>query len=131
MSNGDADPLPDDGAPGASKAPTPVRKARAVKPTKKRKAKASAEKTAANSAVAKGKGTSAKSTGAKGTGTKSATAKGAKRTTSAHVRLDVGSSEMFVSRDVADALTDKDLKRLRALFKRLRKRARKRTTKKR
>jgi len=123
MSNGDAEPLPDDGAPGETKAPTPVRKARAVKTTKKGSANAPVATTPASKAVAKG-------TAAKRTVAKRTTAKRSKRTTSGHVRVKVGNSEMFVSREVADALTDKDLKRLRAVFKRLRKRARQRGTKK-
>lgn len=121
MSNGDADPLTDDGAPGAK---TSVRKARAVKPTKKKRiAKARVAKTPASNAAAKG-------AASKGTEAERATAQVSKRSTSAHVRVKVGNSEIFVSRDVAGALTDKDLKRLRSLFKRLRKRAKKRATKK-
>jgi cytochrome c553 len=123
MSNGDAEPLPEDAVPGASKTHSPVKKARGVKPTKKkRNAKAPVAKTPVSDTIAKG--TAVESTGAPRT-----TAKRSKGTTSAHVRVKVGSSEMLVSRDVADALTDKDLKRLRALFKRLRKRAKKRATK--
>ena len=71
------------------------------------------------------KGTAAKRSSAKGT-----TAKPSKRPTGGHTRVPLGSSEMFVAREVAGALTDKDLKRLRAIFKRTLKRARKGDTKK-
>lgn len=127
MSNGDAERLPEDGAPGATEAPTGVRKARAVKKatTKKRTAKTAVAKAPAKNVVVKG--TAAKSTVAKRT-----TTKRSKRTISGYRRVQVGHSEMFVSREVADALTDKDLNRLRAVFKRMLRRARKRAaTKKR
>lgn len=122
MSNGDAERLPEDGAPGATEAPTGVRKARAVK-------KATTKKRTAKTAVA---GTPARNVVAKSTVAKRATTKRSKRTISGYRRVQVGHSEMFVSREVADALTDKDLNRLRAVFKRMLRRARKRAaTKKR
>jgi hypothetical protein len=118
MSNGDAQRLPEDGAPGEMEAPIRARKTRAMKKktTKKRTAKTAVAKTPAKNAVAK---STAKST----------TTKPSKRTTSGYTRVQVGNSEMFVSREMAGALTNKDLKRLRAVFKRVSKRARKRAAK--
>jgi hypothetical protein len=115
MSNGDAERLLEGGAPVEAKALSRVRKMRAVKKktTKKRAAETAAAKVPAKNAAAK-KTTTQKSN----------------RTTSGYVRVQVGSSDLFVSRETADALTNKDLKRLRAVFKRVRKRARKRTAKK-
>jgi hypothetical protein len=115
MSNGDAERLPEDGAAGAPESPTLVPKARAVKATatKKRTAKTVVAKAPATNAVAK-----------------RTTARRPNRKTSGHIRVQLGKSEMFVSREVAGALSNKDLKRLRAVFKRTLKRARKRDRKK-
>jgi hypothetical protein len=116
MSNGDADPLLEDDLSGETEGPSRVRKARAVKKaTQKRTAKTAVLRAPASGAA---RGPAVKSTAAKRTPAKRST-----RTTGGHSRVQLGSSEMFVSRDVADALTDKDLKRLRAVFKRVRKRA--------
>jgi hypothetical protein len=113
MSNGDLEQLDDDATPDEREAPSRVRKARAVKKTtpKQRTVKTAAARTPARGAAARGpvaKGTPAKSS---------------RRTSAAPMRVQVGSSEMFVTRDVAEVLTAKDLKRLRAVFKRARKRA--------
>ena len=121
MSNGDAERRPEDDMLGEAEAPAPVRKAR-VKATRKRTAKTSVARTSASSAVPKG--TVVKSKVAKKT-----PAKGSKRTTSGYTRVPLGDSEMFVSGEIAGALTKKDLKRLQVLFKRMRKRARKRAAK--
>lgn len=119
MSNGDVEPRPDNGAPDQTEAPTPVSKAPAVKTaTKKRTSKTAAARTTASKAAAKRPVV------------KRTTAKGSTRTTAANTRVRLGHSEMFVSREVAGALSDKDLKRLRAIFKRTLKRARKTDTKK-
>ena len=131
MSNGDAEPLPEDGAQDQKEAPTVVSKARAVKvttATKKRTAKTAVAKAPASNAAAKS--TVAKSKAARSPVVTSTTAKRSKGPTSGHTRVRLGNSEMLVSREVAGALTDKDLKRLRAIFKRTLKRARKRDTKK-
>lgn len=110
MSNGDAEPLPDDGGPDRIETPAPGTKTRPRKTaTKKRPARTAA---AGPSPFAK-----------------RASVKRSKRTISGYRRVLVGQSDMFVTREVADALTDKDLKRLRAVFKRARKRARKGDTK--
>jgi hypothetical protein len=122
MSNGDPERLPEDDMLGETEAPTSVRKARAVKTTRKRIAKTSVPRTSAGSAVPK-------STAAKSKVANKTTATGSKRTTSGYTRVPLGDSEMFVSREIAGALTKKDLKRLQALFKRMRKRARKRGAK--
>ncbi len=119
MSNGDAERRPEDDMLGETEAPTsaPVRKARVVKTTRKRIAKTSIARTSASSAAPKG--TVAKSKVAKKT-----LAKGSKRTTSGYTRVPLGDTEMFVSREIAGALTKKTLKRLQAIFKRTSKRAR-------
>lgn len=112
MSNGDADPLLEDDLSGETEGPSRVRKARAVKKaTQKRTARTAVLKAPASGA-------------ARGPAAKRTPAKQSTRTTGGHTRVQLGSSEMFVSRDVADALTDKDLKRLRSVFKRAHKRAR-------
>ncbi|MBK5296732.1 MAG: hypothetical protein JJE40_06195 [Vicinamibacteria bacterium] len=115
MSNGDAERPHEDDAPLEADAPTGLSKARAVKTktTKKRTAKTAVAKTPASKAVAK-----------------TTTAKRSTRTISGYRRVRLGHGDMFVAREVADALIDKDLKRLRAIFKRTLKRARKRDTKK-
>ena len=112
MPNGDPEHPADDGALDDIEAPSPARKVRAVKKTtpKQRTVKTAAARTPAKGA--------AKSPVAKGT-----PARASKRTSTAPMRVQVGTSEMFVPREVAEALTDKDLKRLRAVFKRARKRA--------
>ena len=114
MSNGESAPVPEDRAPGATE-PTGARKARAIKKAtpKKRTAKVAVATTPTVSAVVR-------KTPAKRSG----------RTTRGYTRVQVGQVEMFVSRDVAAAMTDKDLNRLRSVFKRIRKRARKRAAKK-
>lgn len=122
MSNGDAERRPEDDMLGEAEAPAPVRKTRVVKATRKRTAKTSVARTSATSAAPK-------STTAKSKVARKATAKGSKRTTSGYTRVPLGDNEMFVSREIASALTKKDLKRLQAVFKRTHKRARKRAAK--
>jgi hypothetical protein len=126
MSNGDPEPLPDDDLSGETEAPTRVSKARAVKKkkTKKRTSKTAVAQAPASDAV--GKGAAVKSTAGKGT-----PAKRPKRTSGGHTRVQLGSTEMFVSREMAEALTAKDLRRLKAIFKRARKHAQKAAKKKR
>ena len=108
MPNGDPEQLAGDGALDDTEAPSPARKVRAVKKTtaKQRVVKTAAAKTPAKGAAPKSPGKTAR----------------ASKRASAPVRVQVGTSEMFVPREVAEALTDKDLKRLRAVFKRARKR---------
>ena len=113
MSNGDDERLAEDDGTGEAETPTRGRKTRAnKKKARKRTAKTAVPKTSAASAVVKG-------TAVKG-GTKRS-----KRASSGQTRVQLGNSEMFVSGEMANALTNKDLKRLRAVFKRVRKRARK------
>ena len=118
MSNGDAERRPEDDVPLEAAAPARVTKTRAAKKkTTKRTATTAVAKAPASNAVAKGTRRSTP-------GTRS------KRMTSGYTRVQLGDSEMFVSRELAGALTKKDLKRLQAVFKRTRKRARKGDTKK-
>jgi hypothetical protein len=127
MSNGDGERLPDDATDDttdAVDAPAGKTKARAVK---KKKAKKTAKKHAEKAAAPK---PTAKSAPAKSPAAKVATSKRSERTTSGYVRVVIGNSDMFVSSDTAAALKNKDLKRLRAVFKRLSKRAQKSTARK-
>lgn len=109
MSNGEAErPLEID-APNEAEAATPTSQARPVKPkaAKERTAKRAAAKTVAKSPVRT-----------------TTPAKRSKRPASGTVRVKLGSNAMVVSQTMADALTRKDLKRLREIFKRALKRAR-------
>jgi cell division septation protein DedD len=129
MSNGEGERLPEDTTDDtidAVDAPAVKTKGRAVK-TKTKKSKKAAKKHAEKAAALK---PTAKSSPAKSPASKVATSKRSERTTSGYVRVVIGNSDMFVSSDTAAALKNKDLKRLRAVFKRLSKRAQKSTARK-
>jgi hypothetical protein len=129
MSNGEAERLPEDATDDttdAVDAPAVKTKARAVK-KKTKKTKLAAKKRAEKAAAPK---PTAKSAAVKSPAPKIATSKRSERTTSGYVRVVIGNSDMFVSSDTAAALKNKDLKRLRAVFKRLSRRAQKSTARK-
>jgi len=118
MSNGDDERRPEDDVPLEAAAPARVTKTRAAKKktTTKHTAKTAVAKTPASNAVAMKT-------------RRSTIGKRSKRTTTGYTRVRLGDNEMFVSREIAGALTKKDLKRLETVFKRTHKRARKRAAK--
>ncbi len=129
MSNGEGERLPEDATDDttdAVDAPAGKTKARAVK-KKTKKAKKAAKKRTEKAAAPK---PTAKSAPVKKPAPTLATNKRSERTTGGYVRVVIGNSDMFVSSETAAALKNKDLKRLRAVFKRLRKRAQKSTARK-
>ena len=121
MSNGDGERLPEDATDDTSdtvEAPAVKTKGRAVKKMTKNTKKAAARKPPAKSAAVKSPAP------------KVAKSKRSERTTSGYVRVVIGNSDMFVSSETAAALKNKDLKRLREVFKRLSRRAQKSTARK-
>jgi cell division septation protein DedD len=127
MSNGEGERLPEDATEDttdAVDAPAEKTKARTVKKAKKaKKAAKRTEKAAAPKLTAK-------SAPVKSPAPKIAASKRSERTTSGYVRVVIGNSDMFVSSETAAALKNKDLKRLREVFKRLSRRAQKSTARK-